>query len=72
MVVDNKEYDSENNEDEEEGTYLTDEEKQKTYKPWAYSIIIKVLGRKMNHLFLKRKLTMMWRVIGNHPHRHGS
>ncbi|XP_049369507.1 uncharacterized protein LOC125834407 [Solanum verrucosum] len=48
--------------DDEEGIYLTEAEQQRIYKPWIYSIIIKIIGRKLNHQYLKKKLSTMWRV----------
>ncbi|KAH0647235.1 hypothetical protein KY290_033226 [Solanum tuberosum] len=48
--------------EDEEGIHLTEEEKQRIYKPWLYSIIIKVYGKKMSHLYLKKKLSVLWRV----------
>ncbi|KAK4727359.1 hypothetical protein R3W88_032276 [Solanum pinnatisectum] len=30
-------------------------------KPWCFSIIIKLLGKKMSHKYLKRKLALLWK-----------
>lgn len=48
----------------EEDTHisLTNEEKQRIYMPWKFSVIIKVLGKKLNRAYLKRKLATMWRL----------
>ncbi|KAK6789819.1 hypothetical protein RDI58_013619 [Solanum bulbocastanum] len=36
--------------------------KQRIYKPWTYSIIIKIFGRKLSHIYLKQRLAAMLKV----------
>lgn len=36
---------------------LTEEEKQRIYKPWTYSVIVKLLGKRISYEYLKNKLT---------------
>ncbi|PHU24299.1 hypothetical protein BC332_09406 [Capsicum chinense] len=40
---------------------LTSEDKNRIYKPWQFSLIIKIIGRKMSHQILKQKLTSIWK-----------
>ncbi|KAK4709048.1 hypothetical protein R3W88_029973 [Solanum pinnatisectum] len=40
---------------------LSDMDKERIYKPWCFSIIIKLLGKKMSHKYLRRKLSLLWR-----------
>lgn len=40
---------------------LTNEEKQRIYKPWSYSIIVKLIGRKLRHRYLKCRVNLLWR-----------
>lgn len=48
--------------DNESFIILTQEDKKYIYTPWNYSIIIKVFGKKINHMYLKRRLSLMWRL----------
>ncbi|KAG5586743.1 hypothetical protein H5410_047177 [Solanum commersonii] len=41
---------------------LSTEEKIKIQKPLPFSIIIKLLGRKMSHDYLKKKISILWRL----------
>lgn len=45
----------------EDSILLFDAEKERIYRLWSYSVIIKLLGKKMNHEYLKRKLATLWR-----------
>jgi len=45
-----------------EGISLSMEEKQRIYKSWTYSIIIKVIGKALSHLYLKNRLSTLWKV----------
>ncbi|KAM3394935.1 hypothetical protein P3S68_003939 [Capsicum galapagoense] len=40
---------------------ITATDKSRLYLPWRYSIIIKVIGRKIGHEVLKQKLTTLWK-----------
>lgn len=40
---------------------LSAEDKTRIYKPWQYSLIIKLIGKKMSHQILKQKLTYIWK-----------
>ncbi|KAK4707390.1 hypothetical protein R3W88_033036 [Solanum pinnatisectum] len=42
--------------------HLTEDEKQRIYKPWSYSVIIKIFGRKLSHIYLKQRLVAIWKV----------
>lgn len=35
---------------------LSEEDKQRIYRPWMYFIIVKVMGQKINRMYLKTKL----------------
>lgn len=35
---------------------LTEEEKQRIYQPWRSSVIIKLMGNRVPHIYLKEKL----------------
>lgn len=52
----------ETREDESHITLTTKEKKKKIYTPWNFSVIIQVFGKKLSHVYLKRKLTTMWRL----------
>lgn len=38
---------------------LLEEDKKRIYRPWKYSIIVKVIGKKINHMYLKTRLKML-------------
>lgn len=40
---------------------LTDEDKARIYKPWAFSLIIKLNGKKVTHDYLRTKLVNLWK-----------
>lgn len=40
---------------------LSEEDKKRIYRPWAFSIIIKVLGKRINHQYLKKRLYGLWK-----------
>lgn len=40
---------------------LTAEDKARIHRPWAYSIIIKLTRKKVNHAYLKHRLTLVWK-----------
>lgn len=46
----------------EDGIQISIEDKQRLYSPWRFSVIIKAIGAKLNHKYLKAKLTDMWKV----------
>lgn len=41
---------------------LTEIDKQRIYRPWIYSVIIKIQGKKLSHQYLKAKLRVLWNV----------
>lgn len=41
---------------------LTEEDKARIYKPWAFSLIIKLPDKRVNHDYLRRKLTSPWKL----------
>ncbi|XP_075111371.1 uncharacterized protein LOC142181759 [Nicotiana tabacum] len=40
---------------------LTEEEKVRIYEPWKNSIIVKLVGKRMLHHYLKKKIQELWR-----------
>ncbi|KAK4733472.1 hypothetical protein R3W88_007733 [Solanum pinnatisectum] len=70
MVVDNEKSklnSKENNEDpidkmDEENIQLSAKEMMRIYQPWSYSLIIKLLRKKMMHTYLKSRLTTLWKT----------
>ncbi|XP_047252150.1 uncharacterized protein LOC107841639 [Capsicum annuum] len=40
---------------------LTAVEKARIYRPWSYSVIIKLTRRKINHAYLKNRLSVLWK-----------
>ncbi|KAH0717053.1 hypothetical protein KY285_013084 [Solanum tuberosum] len=42
---------------------LSEDDKKRIYRSWVYSVIIKVLGKRINHQYLKKKLSSLWRAI---------
>ncbi|XP_019257760.1 PREDICTED: uncharacterized protein LOC109235974 [Nicotiana attenuata] len=40
---------------------LTEEERQRIYEPWKNSIIVKLVGKRMLHHYLKKKIQELWR-----------
>nr|XP_016445593.1 PREDICTED: uncharacterized protein LOC107770776 [Nicotiana tabacum] len=40
---------------------LSDEEKVRIYEPWKNSIIVKLVGKRMLHHYLKRKIQELWK-----------
>ncbi|KAM3205389.1 hypothetical protein P3L10_028799 [Capsicum annuum] len=42
---------------------LTAEEKNRIYHPWSYSVIIKLMRRKINHAHLKNRLSVLWKPM---------
>ncbi|XP_009801431.1 uncharacterized protein [Nicotiana sylvestris] len=47
--------------------HLTEEDKNRMYLPWRYSLIIKLLGKRIQHQYLKKKLQKMWKPSDNFP-----
>ncbi|KAM3204447.1 hypothetical protein P3L10_027856 [Capsicum annuum] len=41
---------------------LTDEDKQRLYSPWKRSVILKCVGRRLNHQYLRSKLMDLWKL----------
>lgn len=42
-------------------TSISKEDKARIYLSWTHSIIIKVVGKKVSHQYLKKKLTKLWK-----------
>nr|XP_016475195.1 PREDICTED: uncharacterized protein LOC107796885 [Nicotiana tabacum] len=40
---------------------LTEEEKQRIYEPWKFSLIVKLFGKRMLHHYLKKNIQELWR-----------
>lgn len=43
------------------------EEEERLYAPWRYSVIIKIVGRKLIHQYLKTKLKDIWKTNATFP-----
>ncbi|XP_075110427.1 uncharacterized protein LOC142181308 [Nicotiana tabacum] len=46
---------------------LSEDDKQRIYNPWKYSLIIKLMGKRIVHHYLKRKTQELWKVDENYP-----
>ncbi|KAM3249189.1 hypothetical protein P3L10_010958 [Capsicum annuum] len=44
---------------------LTPDDKLRIYKPWRFSVIIKPVGKKFAHQYLRIKLIELWKIQGN-------
>lgn len=42
--------------------HLSQYDKRQLYAPWKFSIIIKLVGKKLNHIYLKKKLANLWKL----------
>ncbi|KAK6791468.1 hypothetical protein RDI58_010549 [Solanum bulbocastanum] len=74
MLVDNEIFEDKNsqisygNKDEhwsmkdDDNIHLSNDEMIRIYQPWSYSVIIKLMGKKMTHMYLKSRLTTLWKV----------
>lgn len=40
---------------------------QGIYHPWRYSLIIKLLGKRIQHQYLKRKVQDIWKITESFP-----
>lgn len=49
----------------EDAIALSDEDNRRIYQPWIHSVTIKLFGRKLTHVYLKNKLTDLWKVQEN-------
>lgn len=59
----NQEYDVMNSKDSNsDHVELTEDDKNRIYKLWNYLVIIKLNGKTLNHIYLKMKLTTLWRI----------
>lgn len=45
-----------------DSTVLTHEDKHQIYAPWRHSVIIKAVGKRLSHQYLKSKLEDMWNI----------
>lgn len=52
----------ENVQDVSDVIHLSQDDKQRLYAPWKFSIIIKLVGKKLNHIYLKKKLADQWKL----------
>lgn len=41
---------------------LSTEDKERIYGPWRFSIIIKAVGKWLNHHYLRSKLAKIWKI----------
>ncbi|XP_075080585.1 uncharacterized protein LOC142166070 [Nicotiana tabacum] len=46
---------------------LTEDDRERMYNPWKYSLIIKLIGKRLVHHYLKRKTQELWKVDENYP-----
>ncbi|XP_016513949.1 uncharacterized protein LOC107830811 [Nicotiana tabacum] len=46
---------------------LSEEDQARIYQPWKYSLIIKLIGKKIQHHILKKKIQEAWKIIDNFP-----
>ncbi|XP_019234667.1 PREDICTED: uncharacterized protein LOC109215103 [Nicotiana attenuata] len=46
---------------------LSEDDKQRMYNPWKYSLIIKLMGKRIVHHYLKRKTQELWKIDENYP-----
>lgn len=44
---------------------LSVEDMQRIYQPWRFSVIVKLIGRKIPHQYLRSKLTDLWKPTEN-------
>lgn len=44
---------------------LTDINRQRIYEPWKYTVIIKLMGKRLVHHYLKKKIQDLWRPTEN-------
>ncbi|XP_019240946.1 PREDICTED: uncharacterized protein LOC109220933 [Nicotiana attenuata] len=40
---------------------LSEEDRQRIYEPWKYAIIVKLVGKRMMHHYLQKKIQDLWR-----------
>ncbi|KAF3646619.1 hypothetical protein FXO37_20358 [Capsicum annuum] len=46
---------------QEDSIVLTEEEKERIHRPWAYSVIIRLIKIQINHAYLKTRLSALWK-----------
>ncbi|XP_019261188.1 PREDICTED: uncharacterized protein LOC109239120 [Nicotiana attenuata] len=46
---------------------LSSEDLQRIYDPWKHSVIIKLLGKRIMHHYLRRRVQEQWRISENFP-----
>ncbi|KAF3681715.1 hypothetical protein FXO38_01592 [Capsicum annuum] len=44
-----------------ESTLLSDLEKERIYRPWHHSVVVKLMGRKISYQLLKSKIMELWK-----------
>lgn len=49
-------------EEDEESIHLSDEEKHQIYRPWRFSVIIKLTNKCLAHNYLRIKLIDLWKL----------
>lgn len=47
--------------DPNDSIILSNEEKTMIYMPWKHSVIIKMVGKKVSHQYLKKRLNKLWK-----------
>ncbi|KAK4706761.1 hypothetical protein R3W88_033670 [Solanum pinnatisectum] len=46
---------------DDDNIHLSNKEMMRIDQPWSYSVIIKLMGKKMTHTYLKSRLTTLWK-----------
>lgn len=46
---------------------LSQEDNQRIYTPWKYSLIIKLMGLRITHQYLRTKLQQLWKIMDQVP-----
>ncbi|XP_070003068.1 uncharacterized protein [Nicotiana sylvestris] len=52
---------------EENTIQLLEEDQARIYQPWKFSLIIKLIGKRIQHHILKKKIQEAWKIIKNFP-----
>lgn len=47
--------------------FLSKEENERLCSPWKHSLIIKLLGKKLSHQYLRQKLMDLWKLPETFP-----
>lgn len=52
---------------EENTIQISEEDQARIYQPWKFSLIIKLIGMRIQHHILKRKVQEVWKIPKNFP-----